>query len=198
MNNAVRYPEDEIPALAAGDYMTRPEFERRYHAHPELKKAELIEGIVYLPSPVRADKHGDPHFDMIGWLGFYRMTTPGIRGSDNATIRFDFINEPQPDVLLRLDPALGGNSWIDGDGYLQGAPELVVEVATSSTSYDLHQKKATYARHGVQEYLVLQANEIARIFKGCANLLQNGNRHHGCIGAGVDKSRQWCANTTAL
>ena len=147
------------PLLEAGDYLTRPEFERRYHAHPELKKAELIEGIVYMPSSVRADKHGDPHFDIIGWLAFYRMTTPGVRGSDNATVRFDFINEPQPDVLLRLDPAVGGNSWIDGDGYLQGAPELVVEVAASSTSYDLHQKKATYARHGVQEYLVLQANE---------------------------------------
>lgn len=147
------------PPLEAGDYLTRPEFERRYHAHPELKKAELIEGIVYMPSPVRADKHGDPHFDVIGWLGFYRMSTPGVRGSDNATVRFDFINEPQPDVLLRLDPAVGGNSWIDGDGYLQGSPELVVEVAASSTSYDLHQKKATYARHGVQEYLVLQPNE---------------------------------------
>jgi Uma2 family endonuclease len=147
------------PPLEAGDYLTRPEFERRYHAHPELKKAELIEGIVYMPSPVCADKHGDPHFDVIGWLGFYRMSTPGVRGSDNATVRFDFINEPQPDVLLRLDPAVGGNSWIDGDGYLQGSPELVVEVVAGSTSYDLHQKKATYARHGVQEYLVLQPNE---------------------------------------
>lgn len=159
MNDVVRYPEDEVPALVAGDSMTRPEFERRYRARPELKKAELIEGIVYIPSPVGADKHGDPHFDMISWLGFYRMSTPGVRGSDNATVRFDFINEPQPDVLLRLDPVVGGNSWIDGDGYLQGSPELVVEVAASSTSYDLHQKKATYARHGVQEYLVLQPNE---------------------------------------
>lgn len=137
------------PRLEAGDYLTRPEFERRYHAHPELKKAELIDGIVYMPSPVRADKHGDPHFDVIALLGFYRATTSGVRGSDNATIRVDLMNEPQPDVLLRLDPAAGGNSWIDGDGYLQGAPELIVEIAASSTSYDLHQKKAVYARHGV-------------------------------------------------
>ena len=148
-----------VPRLEAGDYLTRPEFERRYHAHPEIKKAELIEGIVYMPSPVRADKHGDPHFDVITLLGFYRAVTPGVRGSDNATIRLDLLNELQPDVLLRLDPAVGGNSWIDGDGYLQGAPELIVEVAASSTSYDLHQKKAVYARHGVQEYLVFQVNE---------------------------------------
>ena len=147
------------PPLVAGDYLTRPEFERRYHAHPELKKAELIEGIVYMPSPVRADKHGDPHFDLIALLGVYRMATPGVRGSDNATIRFDLMNEPQPDILLRLDHEVGGNSWIDGDGYLQGAPELIIEIAASSTSYDLHQKKATYARHGVQEYLVFQMNE---------------------------------------
>ncbi|MEZ4865166.1 MAG: Uma2 family endonuclease [Caldilineaceae bacterium] len=147
------------PPLEAGDYLTRPEFERRYHAHPELKKAELIEGVVYMPSPVRIDKHGDPHFDIITFLGTYRVATPGVRGSDNGTVRFDLLNEPQPDALLRLDPAVGGNSWIDGDGYLQGAPELVVEIAASSASYDLHQKKATYARHGVQEYLVFQMNE---------------------------------------
>jgi Uma2 family endonuclease len=149
----------ETPPLVAGDYLTRAEFERRYHAQPELKKAELIEGIVYMPSPVRADKHGDPHFDLIGWLGFYRMMTPSVRGSDNATVRFDLLNEPQPDIILRLDPAAGGRSWIDGDGYLQGAPELVVEIAASSTSYDLHQKWATYARHGIQEYMVVQMNE---------------------------------------
>ena len=92
-------PSNGTLRLDAGDYLTRPEFERRYHAHPELKKAELIEGIVYIPSPVRADKHGDPHFDMIGWLAFYRMTTPGVRGSDNATVRFDLLNEPQPDFF---------------------------------------------------------------------------------------------------
>lgn len=162
-DSVITYPVTQLtndtPPLVAGDYLTRPEFERRYHAHPEIKKAELIEGIVYMPSPVRADKHGDPHFDLIALLGVYRMATPGVRGSDNATIRFDLMNEPQPDILLRLDPEVDGNSWIDGDGYLQGAPELIIEIAASSTSYDLHQKKATYARHGVQEYLVFQMNE---------------------------------------
>lgn len=153
-----REHDDTLP-LVAGDFLTRPEFERRYHAHPEIKKAELIEGIVYMPSPVRAEDHGDPHFDIIGWLAMYRFATPGVRGSDNATLRLDFLNAPQPDALLRLEPSVGGRSWIDGDGYLQGAPEFVAEIAASSTSYDLHQKKNTYIRHGVQEYLVLQMNE---------------------------------------
>lgn len=142
-------------SLQAGDYLTRPEFERRYHAQPNIKKAELIEGIVYMPSPVRADRHGDPHFMIIGWLALYQAATPGLRGSDNATLRLDFLNEPQPDVLLRLDPALGGHSLLSADGYLEGAPEFVAEIAASSTSYDMNQKKAVYARHGIQEYLVI-------------------------------------------
>lgn len=147
--------QDHTLSLQAGDYLTRPEFERRYHAHPDIKKAELIEGIVYLPSPVRADRHGDPHFIIIGWLALYQAATPGLRGSDNATLRLDFLNEPQPDVLLRLDPTLGGRSLFSADGYLEGSPEFVVEIAASNTSYDMHQKKAVYVRHGIQEYLVV-------------------------------------------
>jgi len=142
-------------SLLPGDYLTRPEFERRYHAQSDIKKAELIEGIVYMPSPVRADRHGDPHFIMITWLGVYQAATPGLRGSDNATLRLDFLNEPQPDILLRLDPALGGRSRLGADGYLEGSPEFIVEIAASSTSYDMNQKKAVYARHGIQEYLTV-------------------------------------------
>jgi Uma2 family endonuclease len=144
-----------VPPLLPGDYLTRPEFERRYLAHPEIKKAELIEGIVYMPSPVRADRHGDPHFNMITWLGVYQSVTPGLQGSDNATVRLDFLNEPQPDVISRLAPEVGGRSQIGVDGYLEGPPEFVVEIAASSASYDMHQKKNVYARHGIPEYLVL-------------------------------------------
>jgi len=147
--------QDGLLTLQPGDYLTRPEFERRYHAQSKIKKAELIEGIVYIPSPVRADRHGDPHFVLITWLGVYQAGTPGLCGSDNATLRLDFLNEPQPDVLLRLDPALGGRSLLSTDGYLEGAPEFIVEIAASSASYDMNQKKAVYARHGIQEYLVV-------------------------------------------
>lgn len=154
-------PQNKTPPLSAGDYLTRPEFERRYLAHPKIKKAELIDGIVYMPSPLRADTHGDPHFDIIGWLNFYRAATPGLRGSDNATLRLDFLNELQPDVILRLEPEYGGHSHIGADGYLEGAPELIVEIAASSSSYDMNQKKHVYARHGVAEYLVLLTLEQA-------------------------------------
>lgn len=147
--------QTDVPPLVAGDYLTRPEFERRYHAHPEIKKAELIEGIVYMPSPIRADSHGDPHFLVIGWLAHYQAATPGLRGSDNATLRLDYFNAPQPDVILRLDPEYGGRSRIGPDGYLEGPPELIVEIAANSSNYDMNQKKDVYARHGVAEYLVL-------------------------------------------
>jgi Uma2 family endonuclease len=148
-----------LPPLQSGDQLSRAEFERRYHLHREIKKAELIEGEVYVPSPVLVATHGDPHFDMILWLGVYRANTPGVRGSDNATVRLDQENEPQPDALLRLEPGVGGRSVIGSDGYLEGPPELIVEIAASSASYDLSKKKRVYARNGVLEYVVFQSYE---------------------------------------
>src|SRR5437016_4279019 len=150
-----------VPALEPGDHLTRDEFERRYDAMPDLKKAELIEGVVYMPSPVRVEHHASPHFDMITWLGVYKANTPGIRGADNATIRLDMDNEPQPDAFLFVDPALTGQAHISFDGYLVGAPELVGEVAASSVSIDLNAKFHVYRRNGVQEYVVWRVQDQA-------------------------------------
>jgi Uma2 family endonuclease len=140
--------------------LSRAEFERRYQAHPEIKKAELVEGVVYMPSPVRFEQHGRPHFNIITWLGTYCAATPGtLAGGDNTTVRLDFENEVQPDALLRLDPEQGGRSWVTTDDYLEGPPELIVEIAASSAAYDLHDKRRVYARNGVQEYLAVQMYE---------------------------------------
>ena len=147
------------PPLNNGDRLTRAEFERIYAAHPEIKKAELIEGVVYMPSPARHREHGKPHFDAIVWIGTYYAATPGVEGSDNATLRLDLENEPQPDAILFLLPEYGGTAQVGEDGYLEGAPELIVEVSASSASYDLNQKKRVYARHGVPEYIVYLAYE---------------------------------------
>ena len=151
--------ETPIPPLNNGDRLTRAEFERIYAAHPEIKKAELIEGVVYMPSPARHREHGKPHFHSIGWLSLYSASTPGVEGSDNATLRLDFENEPQPDALLFLPPEYGGTARVDEDGYLEGTPELILEVSASSASYDLNQKKRVYARNGVPEYVVYLAYE---------------------------------------
>ncbi|MDX2242946.1 MAG: Uma2 family endonuclease [Leptolyngbyaceae cyanobacterium bins.302] len=148
-----------ILPLENGDRLTRKEFERRYTAMPNVKKAELIEGKVYIASPVRIVNHGRPHAQIMTWLGTYHAATPGVDLGDNATIRLDLDNEPQPDGLLRLEPEAGGRSRIDADGYVQGAPELIVEVAASSASYDLNEKLRVYRRNEVQEYLVWQVND---------------------------------------
>lgn len=143
-----------IPPLENGDCLTRAEFERRYEAMPQVKKAELIEGVVYVPSPVRHRLHGRPHTHIMTWLGQYEAHTPGVEASDNSTVRLDLDNEPQPDALLIIDPERGGQTRLSEDGYIEGAPELVVEVASSSASYDLHAKRHAYRRNGVSEYIV--------------------------------------------
>jgi Uma2 family endonuclease len=144
----------KIP-LQHGDRLSPEEFLRRYEAMPELKKAELIEGVVYAPSPVRVDAHADPHFDFVGWASFYRAHTVGVRGGDNATVRLRLgRNIPQPDAHLRLLPEYGGRSRVGPDRYLVGSPEWIGEVAASSASYDLHDKLAAYERNEVQEYVV--------------------------------------------
>ena len=143
-----------IPELCAGDRLTRDEFERRYDAMPHLKKAELIEGVVYVASPVRQVQHGRPEHMLERWLVYYEDRTPGLDVGGNVTVRLDLDNEPQPDLIVRLPEAAGGRSRTSADGYIEGPPELVIEVAASSVSYDLHQKLHAYRRNGVLEYLV--------------------------------------------
>jgi Uma2 family endonuclease len=91
----------------------------------------------------------------MGWLVLYTAQTPGVRVGDNATVRLDRDNEPQPDALLRIDVPEVRRSHVDEDGYIQGAPELIVEIAASSATYDLREKLNAYRRNGVQEYMVL-------------------------------------------
>jgi Uma2 family endonuclease len=140
-----------IPPLENGDRLSRAEFERRYAASPDVQKAELIEGRVFVASPLRFTPHAEPHSHLIGWLWTYKTWVGGVSLGIEPTVRLDEQNEPQPDgVLFRQK----GNVQIDTDGYLVGAPELVVEIAASTASYDLYEKKRVYERHGVKEYIV--------------------------------------------
>lgn len=146
----------DAPPLHPGDHLSRSAFERLYQAHPEIKKAELIEGVVYMPSPIRHAEHGEPHAWIMTWMGTYVAATPGVEISDNATVRLDLENEVQPDALLRLK---AGQSRVAPDGYIEGPPELIVEIAASSAAYDRHVKQRVYARSGVKEYIVVQMYE---------------------------------------
>ena len=147
-----------IPRLHNGDHLDADEFMRRYEAMPEVYKAELIEGVVYImSSPVRANEHALPQADLLLWLGNYRLYTPGVRAGDNATVRFDQDNVNQPDALLWV--VHGGRSTIDADGYFEGGPELVAEVAASSVSIDRNSKFRVYRDKGVREYVLWRVED---------------------------------------
>ena len=154
--------EKIVPELENGDRLTRAEFERRYEAMPHLKKAELIEGVVHMPSPVRHKRHSRPHNHLSTWLGYFEANTPGTEAGDNGSIRLDLDNEPQPDAYLIIDPKCGGQVRFSDDDYIEGAPELVAEVASSTVSYDLGRKLHVYRRNGVREYVVWRVldNEV--------------------------------------
>ena len=150
----------DFPMLRDGDRLSRDEFERRYLSAPESFQAELIEGVVHVASPVRNELHGVPHARMVTWLCVYEASTPGVRASDNATVRLDWDNELQPDASLRILPEFGGQSR-DEEGYVALAPEWVGEIAASSASYDLHDKLEAYRRNGVREYFVWRTEDGA-------------------------------------
>ncbi|MGJ3251630.1 MAG: Uma2 family endonuclease [Elainellaceae cyanobacterium] len=145
-----------VPPLENGDRLSRAEFERRYAAMPQVKKAELIEGVVYMASPLRFKSHGEPHGDLATWLGTYKAFTPGVVLGIEPTVRLDLENEPHPDAVLLVP---GRQARIGAEDYIEGAPELIVEVAASSAAIDLHDKKRAYRRNQVQEYIVWRTLE---------------------------------------
>jgi Uma2 family endonuclease len=128
---------------------------------PHLKKAELIEGVVYMPSPVSRN-HGMPHGCLVTWLGTYAALTPGTEMLDNTTVRLKLgANQPQPDAFVRILSSHGGRSDVDDEGFISGAPEFTAEVSWTSKSYDLNEKLKAYERNGVQEYLVWRVEDEA-------------------------------------
>ena len=149
-----------IPPLRNGDHLDRQEFHRRYLTMPEVKKAELIEGIVYMPERVRFD-HGRSNASLTGWLGQYVSRTLGLSYGIHGTVRLDDHNEVQPDVMCMLPPHLGGRAFVDDDDYITGPPDLVIEVCESAVSIDLHAKMEAYRRNGVQEYWVHRLQDEA-------------------------------------
>ena len=143
-----------LPPLVAGQQLDQPTFHERYEAMPDGTWAELVGGVVYMPSPVR-NEHSEPDDDVAYWCGHYKRATKGLRSGKNATVILGSFGEVQPDGHLRIPQALGGQTRIER-GYIVGAPELVIEIARSSRSYDLNQKKDEYAQAGALEYIVVE------------------------------------------
>jgi Uma2 family endonuclease len=153
--------DPSLPPLEPGDHLDQRTFHARYEAMPDGVRAELIGGVVYMPSPLKP-RHGKHHAKLIAWLSDYEQATPGTEVYDNTTIILGEDSEPQPDAYLIVLPEKGGQTHLK-DEYLVGSPEFIGEVASSTESYDLHSKKADYERAGVREYLVVALRQ-ARIF----------------------------------
>ncbi len=149
--------DERVPELVPGTLLSRDEFMRRWEAIPRLKRAELIRGVVYMPSPLSWE-HGSTDLNVAAWLGVYKAATPGCEGLCNATWLMGEDNAPQPDTSLRILPECGGQSRTEGP-YAAGAPEFLAEVCVSSTAYDLHAKLEVYEESGVQEYLAVLMRE---------------------------------------
>jgi len=149
-----------IPKLASGDRLTRDEFERRYTAMTHVKKAELIDGEVYMPMPVSWENHGSPHAEMMFVFSMYKIHTNGVDTGDNATVRLDDDTEPQPDITMIVRPESGGRITF-ADGFIEGSPELIVEISATTASIDLNRKMLAYQRNGVSEYIVWRTYDEA-------------------------------------
>ncbi|WDQ17909.1 Uma2 family endonuclease [Rhodopirellula sp. P2] len=152
-----RYVHDIVPQLNSGDVLSHDEYLRRYEAAPEKLKAERINGRVYLMNALRATTHGDPHSILNFWLSTYAMHAPNLVVSDNATVFLGSDHEPQPDLCMRQQ--VGGSTHLNHEGYLVGPPELIVEIAGSSASYDFGEKREVYEAAGVGEYLIFETLE---------------------------------------
>lgn len=161
----------KVPPLRDGDRMTAAEFWRRYEASPHVRRAELIRGVVHIISedprpgeegnvpPINDGHHGEPHGLIIGWLVQYRIGTPGVSASAPTTVRTSRDTAPEPDALLRILPECGGRMVEGADGYLRGAPDLVVEVSNTSVAHDLGPKFEAFQDEGVGEYLVWRTRD---------------------------------------
>jgi Uma2 family endonuclease len=173
-----------LPPLEAGDHLDQATFHARYEAMPPDFRAELIGGVVFVPSPLRSE-HGESHALVMGWLTLYWIATPGTRVRDNATAILGDDSEPQPDATLVIEPESGGQSRVSEDGYATGPPELIVEVASGSESIDLHSKRRDYEQAGVLEYVVVVLRQrVVRWF-----VLQDGTyREAEADASGIFKS----------
>jgi hypothetical protein len=156
MSTAEKSERVATPPLVEGQRLDQPEFHRRYLAMPKGTRAELINGVVHMPSPV-GRPHAKAHVPTLLWLAYYEEATPGVEVLNGATTILSWKSEPQPDALLRILPEYGGQTR-DVREYVCDAPELAVEVSRATRYVDLGPKLEDYERAGVREYIVRAMN----------------------------------------
>src|SRR5262249_1436842 len=146
--------DSTLPPLENGDQLDQQTFHARYQAMPGDCRAELIGGIVYIPSPQKVP-HSKAQQLVVRWLDEYAEATPGTEALLNNTQILGPDSEPEPDACVFIAPESAGQVYLDADECLHGPPELIVEVSSSTESIDLHRKKRDYQKAGVREYVVL-------------------------------------------
>lgn len=151
MSTVERPPRRTLPPLIAGQRLDRATFHERYAAMPPRTRAELIGGIVHMPSPLGYE-HGDRDSEVSDWLGHYKRYTKGIEKPLNATTQLGDYGEHQPDCQLIIPGDLGGQTRFVGS-FIVGPPELIVEIGKTTRETDLGATKDDYERAGVLEYL---------------------------------------------
>jgi Uma2 family endonuclease len=147
-----------VPPLCNGDHLKQAEFHRRYTLCGDDEKFELVGGTVFMASPLRIP-HSDYTDEIAFILGLYRRATPGVQVLHNATTILGEESEPQPDLGLRVLPGYGGQSGNSPDDYVQGPPELLIEIAHSNRALAMYGKRDDYRGAGVAEYLVVCVEE---------------------------------------
>jgi Uma2 family endonuclease len=172
------------PPLRDGDRLSSHEFMRRWEAMPDLKHAELIDGIVHMPSPI-LQVHGTFDFLLSSWLTYYVTATRGCGASGEATWLMFPDNVPQPDMALMILPEYGGQSSVER-GYATGAPELIIEISVTTAAKDSGVKLRLYERAGVREYLIVQPRKQRLTWK---HLAENKYREIEAGPDGLLKSR---------
>ena len=192
------------PRLRDGDRLTRDEFLSRWEGMPDLKFAELIDGIVYMASPV-SNTHCDYHFRLSYWLGSYIAATPGCKAGIAGTWLMSEDSAPQPDLALEIDPKFGGQSRIEGD-YSAGAPELIVEVSHTTSPKDMGAKLRLYERSGVLEYVTVRPRQQQVVWRELigARYRENDPDEDGGLrsrifpGLWLDAAALWACDLPAL
>ena len=139
--------------LITGMRLELDEFLSRWEALPELKNAELIDGIVFVSLPVTLE-HGQRANILNWWLSHYVGDKRGCEAASNVTCTM-LGQSPQPDVLLRLTEEHGGQS-IDTGYLLAGAPELVVDICETSFEIEFGPELELYQKAEVRENITIR------------------------------------------
>ncbi|MDQ2945200.1 MAG: Uma2 family endonuclease [Acidobacteriota bacterium] len=182
--------------FSPGDRLSREEFLELWEQMPRMKFAELIDGTVYMPSPLSLD-HGGRDGQVQLLFGIYAARTRVCKLATNCTWLV-LESAPQPDAALWLLPRYGGRTTVV-DGLASGAPELIAEICHSSRSYDLGPKLSLYQRAEVPEYIAFLIKERRiewRILEQGSYRVQNPD-HQGILrsrifpGLWLDENAYW-------